>query len=265
MVGRYSLRMGRALITGASSGLGKEFARRLASEGNDVVLVARDRARLDSLAAELSAQYGVATEVLPADLCDEEQLAKVADRLAAREQRVGLLVNNAGFGLGQNFVGGDLDRELAGLNVMVRAVLVLCHAAAPQMVERGGGAIINVSSLTALTAQGTYSAHKAWVRTFSEGLAAELEGTGVNVTVVTPGLIRTEFHERSDVDASQWPDAVFAAPSQIVDAALDAARRGRVIVTPTALYKLAAAAAKIAPRSLIRKVAGPGLSGRDDS
>lgn len=253
--------MSRALITGASAGLGREFARTLAAEGNDVVLVARSADRLEQLAAEL-APTGVDIEVLPADLGDETDLERVASRVRATDDPVTLLVNNAGFGLGQDFVGGTLERELEGLNVMVRAVLVLCHAAAPAMRGRGFGSIINVSSMTALTAQGTYSAHKAWVRTFTEGLAAELAGTGVSATVVTPGLIRTEFHERSEVDASQWPDVVFAQPRQVVNEALEAARRGRVIVTPTPLYKAAAALAKFAPRALIRKVAGPDLSGR---
>lgn len=253
--------MSRALITGASAGLGREFARTLASQGNDIVLVARNADRLDDLATELRTT-GVDVEVLPADLGNDADLARVADRLRWDDAPVTLLVNNAGFGLGQDFVGGSLDRELEGLNVMVRAVLVLCHAAAHAMRMRGFGSIINVSSMTALTAQGTYSAHKAWVRTFTEGLAAELADSGVTVTAVTPGLIRTEFHERSEVDASQWPDFVFAQPRQIVDEALEASRRGRVIVTPTPLYKAAAALAKLAPRALIRKVAGPGMSGR---
>lgn len=116
--------------------------------------------------------------------------------------------------------------------------------------------------MTAGTAQGTYSAHKAWVRTFSEGLAAELAPNGVAVTCVTPGLIRTEFHERAAVDASQWADLLFAQPEAVVSAALEACRRGRVLVTPTALYKAAAAALRFAPRALVRKFAGPGLSGR---
>ncbi|MEW6905001.1 SDR family NAD(P)-dependent oxidoreductase [Trueperella pyogenes] len=256
--------MTRALITGASAGLGREFARQLAATGHDLVLVARSTARLTALADSLHTTFGINAEVLPADLGNYDAVRAVAGRLASASSPVSLLVNNAGFGLGQDFVGGSLERELAGLDVMVRAVLVLSHAAAGAMKERGRGAIINVSSMTALTAQGTYSAHKAWVRTFTEGLAAELVGTGVTATAVCPGLIRTEFHERSHVDASQWPDVVFAEPADVVGAALDAARRGRVIVTPTALYKAAAGIMKLMPRALVRKVAGPGLSGRSE-
>lgn len=254
--------MTRALITGASAGLGAEFARQLAASGHDLVLIARTAARLEALAADLRATFGIHVEVLPADVGDHDDVARVAARLTARTEPVSILVNNAGFGLGQDFVGGSLERELTGLNVMVRAVLVLSHAAAAAMKDRGHGAIINVSSMTALTAQGTYSAHKAWVRTFTEGLAAELAGTGVTATAVTPGLIHTEFHQRSHVDASQWPAAAFAEPAVVVSSALAAARRGRVLVTPTPLYKALAGVVKLMPRSLVRKVAGPGRSGR---
>ncbi|MGV9182920.1 SDR family NAD(P)-dependent oxidoreductase [Arcanobacterium canis] len=254
--------MGQALITGASVGLGAEFAWQLAAEHTDLVLVARNAQRLDTLAMRIHNTLGVEVEVLPADLSRADDVARVANRLRDQERPIGLLVNNAGFGLGQDFVGGSVERELEGLDVMVRAPLVLSHAAAQVMAQRGAGAIINVSSLTSLTAQGTYSAHKAWLRTFTESLAAELSGCAVHVSAVTPGLIRTEFHERSGVDASQWPDFVFADPSDVVASALHAARVGRVITTPTPLYKVAAALLRAAPRSLVRKFAGPGLSGR---
>lgn len=254
--------MGRALITGASAGLGREFAWALAAEQNDLVLVARSAERLEELATKIRNVAGVNVEVLPADLSLRDDVARVAARLEDMSAPVGLLVNNAGFGLGQDFLGGSLYREMQGLNVMVSAVMVLCHAAAPTMMKRGGGAIINVGSMTSLTAQGTYSAHKAWVKTFSEGLAQELKGTGVNVTVVNPGLIHTEFHDRSHVDATQWPEFTFAEPAQVVEEALEAARAGKVIVTPTPLYKIAAGVLRHAPRSLVRKYAGPGRSGR---
>lgn len=249
--------MGRALVTGASSGLGRAFVEELAGSGHDVVLVARDRARLEALAAAVRGRFGVRAEVLVADLSVDDDVALVSRRLADEVEPVTLLVNNAGFGLGQDFVAGSLDRELFGLDVMVRAVLVLSHAAARAMRARGRGAIINVASMTSLTAQGTYSAHKAWVRTFSEGLAVELAGSGVTVTVVNPGLIRTEFHERSHVDSSQWPSVVFASPERVARDALAAARGGRVEVTPTVIYKAASVALRHAPRWLVRRVAGP--------
>ena len=175
--------MGTALITGASAGLGLEFAWQLATAKHDVVLVARDADRLEHLASQLRAAAGVRVEVLAADLSVRADVERVADRLRATEHPVGLLVNNAGVGLNQRFVGGDLETEERAIAVMVHAVLVLSHAAAGAMVERGRGAILNVASIAALLASGTYSAHKAWVRTFTEGLAVELKGTGVTATV----------------------------------------------------------------------------------
>ena len=254
--------MGRALITGASSGLGKEFAWALAAEGNDLVLVARNEQRLKELAEKIELQVGVQAEVFAADLSTGAGVQNVANRLLADERPVTLLINNAGGGLGQDFSGGVVKKEMSAANVMVNAVLVLTHAAVKAMVERGRGTIINVASITSMTVQGTYSAHKAWVKTFSEGLAAELEGTGVNVTAVLPGLMHTEFHQRSNVDSSQWPECVFVSPERVVEAALNGARHRRVLVVPGVLYKAAYVALKFAPRALVRRVAGPKMSGR---
>ena len=254
--------MGRALITGASAGLGEEFAWALAAEHNDLVLVARNEARLEALAADIRQLAGVEVEVLPADLDSAAGVQAVAQRIEARQSPVTLLVNNAGMGLGQEFVGGAVRREVAAANVMVNAVLLLTHAAVKAMVARGRGTIINVASITALTVQGTYSAHKAWVKTFTEGLAVDLEGTGVNVTAVLPGLMHTEFHSRSQVNSAQWPEWLFLDKERVVAAALDAARRRQVLVVPGMLYKAAYFALKIAPRALVRRFAGPSISGR---
>jgi short-subunit dehydrogenase len=246
--------MGTALVTGASAGLGLEFAWQLATARHDLVLVARDEERLRRLAAQLEAAAGVHAEVLPADLADREQVERVAERLRQQERPVGLLVNNAGLGLNQRFVGGDLEREEAALDVMVRAVLVLSHAAAGSMVERGRGAIVNVASVAALLASGTYSAHKAWVRSFTEGLAVELKGTGVTATALCPGFTRTEFHERGRIDMSAYPDLAWLNAEDVVAAALADVRRGVVISTPSLRYRAVSAAARIAPRSAIRAV-----------
>jgi len=266
--------MGTALITGASSGLGLEFAWQLATAKQDLVLVARDEQRLAELAEQLRQVAGVRVEVLAADLAVPEQLEKVAERLrvGALDGRgtaeppapgeptpVGLLVNNAGRGLGQPFVDGDLDRELAALDLMVRAVLVLSHAAAAQMVSRGRGALVNVSSVAALMASGTYSAHKAWVRTFTESLAVELRGTGVTATVVAPGLTRTEFHERAALVEDDLPDVAWLSADQVVRQTLDAARRGQVIVTPSWRYQAASAAVRAMPRAVVRRIGSTGL------
>jgi len=250
------------MITGASAGLGLEFAWQLATARHDVILVARDAARLERLALQLRAAAGIQVEVLPADLSVPEEVARVAKRLQDRSRPVGLLVNNAGFGLGGKFIGSDLDEQLRALAVMVRAVLVLSHAALEPMVERGRGAILNVSSIAALTAGGTYSAHKAWVRTFTEGLAVELSGTGVTATALCPGLVHTEFHERAGLEYSELPELAWLNADQVVAAALADVRRGVVISTPSLRYAVASGLARILPRKVIRAVSG-GLAQRD--
>lgn len=254
--------MATALITGASAGLGLEFAWQLATARHDLVLVARDEERLERVAAQIRAAAGVRVQVLPADLSVPDDVARVAERLAVVEEDeagrrpVGLLVNNAGYAVHQRFVGGDVDAEVKALDVMVRAVLVLSHAAAGQMTERGRGAILNVASVAALTASGTYSAAKAWVRTFTEGLAVELRGTGVTATALCPGLTHTEFHERAGIDYTQLPDVAWLNADRVVTAALADVRRGVVISTPSLRYRLASGLLKVAPRAAVRAFEG---------
>jgi uncharacterized protein len=244
--------MGTALVTGASAGLGLEFAWQLATARHDVVLVARHEERLTRLADQLRAAAGVRAEVLVADLSDRADVERVADRLRSDESPVGLLVNNAGLGLNQTFVGGDLAREEEALEVMVRAVLVLSHAAAGAMVGRGRGAVLNVASVAALLASGTYSAHKAWVRSFTEGLAVELRGTGVTATALCPGFVHTEFHERGRIDTSAYPEIAWLNAEDVVSTALADVRRGVVISTPSLRYQLASGVVRLAPRSAVR-------------
>ncbi len=243
--------MATALVTGASAGLGLEFAWQLATARHDVVLVARDAERLERLAGQLRAAAGVRAEVLPADLADRDQTERVAERLRATERPVGLLVNNAGFGLGQRFVGGDLAAHERGLEVMVRALMVLSHAAAGAMVERGRGAILNVSSIAALTASGTYAADKAWVRLFTEVLAIELKGTGVTATALCPGLVHTEFHERAGL-TRPVPELAWLNADTVVSAALADVRRGAVISTPSLRYGVLSEVVRVLPRAAVR-------------
>ncbi len=244
--------MATALITGASAGLGLEFAWQLATARHDLVLVSRDAQRLERLAGQLHAAAGVRVEVLPADLTDPGDVERVAERLRATERPVGLLVNNAGFAVRQRFVGGDLDRERAAFDLMVRAVMVLSHAAAGQMTARGRGAILNVSSVAALMASGTYSAHKAWVRSFTEGLAVELSGTGVTATVLCPGFVRTEFHQRADLDMSALPPVAWLRADDVVSTALADVRRAAVISTPSLRYQVVSGVLRVLPRSVVR-------------
>ncbi|WP_028045314.1 SDR family oxidoreductase [Cellulomonas sp. URHE0023] len=245
--------MGTALITGASAGLGLEFAWQLATAKHDVVLVARNEERLKRLAGQLEAAAGIRAEVLVADLSVRADVERVAERLRSDEKPIGLLVNNAGLGLNQRFIGGDLAREEAALAVMVTAVLVLSQAAADAMVARGRGAILNVASVAALLASGTYSAHKAWVRSFTEGLAVELEGTGVTATALCPGFVHTEFHERGAIDVSAYPAIAWLNAEDVVAKALSDVRRGAVISTPSVRYRAASAAARMSPRFVIRR------------
>lgn len=254
--------MGTALITGGSAGLGLEFARQLAASGHDLVLVARDEGRLDEVAEELRSAHDVAVEVLPADLSVPDDVARVAQRLAVvggapgdgGPHPVGLLVNNAGFATGARFSRSRVTTERRGIDVMVTAVVELTHAAVGQMLERDRGAVLNVGSVAALTAGGTYAAAKAYVRTFTESLAAELQGTGVTATLLSPGFTHTEFHARAGIPESAVPDWGWLDASDVVREALADVRRGVVLSTPSVRYKVASALLRVAPRWAVRAV-----------
>ncbi|WP_131103373.1 SDR family NAD(P)-dependent oxidoreductase [Ornithinimicrobium sufpigmenti] len=247
--------MGTALVTGASSGLGKEFAEQLAGRGHDLVLVARNRQALDALAADLTARRGVQVEVLPADLTDRPQLQEVADRLADPDRPVDLLVNNAGFGARKGFVRNDLEEEERAVDLMVKAVMVLAHAAGGAMRGRQRGAILNVSSVAGFAVMGHYSAIKSYVTVFSEGLASELAPHGVTVTAVCPGFTHTEFHDRAEMNMSMLPDALWLEAPDVVRTALDDVSRGKVVSVPSATYKGVVGMLKVVPRALTRRVA----------
>ena len=261
--------MGTALVTGATSGIGEEFCWHLAAAHHDVVVVARRKDKLEELAEQLRQIAGVAVEVLVADLSVTEDVERVAARLRQDESPIGLLVNNAGFALGKAFVDNSLEAEENALDVMVRAPMVLSYAAARAMRARGRGAICNLSSVAFVdgigaeelvfacaseTGAGTYSAHKAWIRAFSEGLSEELRGSGVTVTAVCPGPVHTNFFEAAGVDMSAAPQWLWASPEQVVSEALDAVRRGQVLITPRPVYKLAMGAMRVSPRWLTRRV-----------
>ncbi|MGE3810326.1 MAG: SDR family NAD(P)-dependent oxidoreductase [Candidatus Nanopelagicales bacterium] len=248
--------MTTALITGGTAGLGAEFARQLAARGDDLVLVARDAARLQERADDLAQRYRVHVEVLPADLSDRAQLAVVEERLRDLGRPVDLLVNNAGFGTNQLFLDGDLDEEQRQLDVLVTAVLRLTHAALPGMVRRGTGGVINVSSVAGFIAGGTYSAAKSWVTVFSEATDRQLQGTGVHVTALCPGFTHTEFHERAGMDVDHLPDWMWLDAPDVVAAALADFRRGRPVSVPGAQYKVLSTVARYAPRPLIRRASG---------
>ncbi|WP_433224570.1 SDR family NAD(P)-dependent oxidoreductase [Microtetraspora malaysiensis] len=245
--------MPTALITGATAGLGAAFARRLAADGLSLVLVARDEARLTASAAELRKRYGVAVEVLPADLSLDEGVHRVEERL---ERGVDLLVNNAGFGHPGAFLEVPVSDEVTMLRVHCEAVLRLTLAALPGMRSRGRGYVINVASVAAFFTRGTYSASKAWVVNFSESAAAEIPEPNVRVMALCPGFVRTEFHQRAAMDTSGIPDFLWLSADQVVDEAMRDLARGRRVSVPTARYKAIVSVGRFVPRTLIGQVSG---------
>lgn len=248
--------MPTALVTGASSGIGLTFARHLAQKGLGLVLVARSTERLEQVAAECRALGAPQAEVLTADLGTDTGIATVVQRLGAGD--VHTLVNNAGLSVGQEFADADVAVLDHQLSVNVAAVLRLTHAALPGMLARGAGAIINVASIAALLpGRGTtYSAAKAWVLQFTEGLATDLAGTGVRVQALCPGFVRTEFHQSAGIDMDRTPRWMYVDVDQLVQVSLRDLARGRVLSVPGTFYATVAVLARVIPRSLLRRLAG---------
>jgi short-subunit dehydrogenase len=243
--------MPTALITGGTSGIGAAFARALAAHGDDLVLVARDSGRLDAVAAELRSAHGVGVETLVADLAVREDVLRVAARVEDQGRPVEVLVNNAGFGLHTDLLSPDFAADEKALDVMCLAVLILGGAAGRAMRARGHGRIVNISSLASWIAQGNYSPVKAWVRSYSEGLANQLHGTGVTVTAVCPGWVRTEFHQRAGIRTSAIPDWIWVDADRMVAEALRDVSAGKVVSVPTKRWKVAAFLAAHAPRPAV--------------
>ncbi|MDJ0458553.1 SDR family oxidoreductase [Arthrobacter sp. NQ7] len=243
-----------ALVTGASAGLGHEFARQLAAQGHDVVLVARNAARLAETAEDLRRRYGITAEVLPADLTDEDDVAAVVERLEDSARPVGILVNNAGIGLLHNFDENQASDEKKHLRLHAETSMVLTHAALKGMLERGGGRIINVASVAAFLPRGTYSAAKAWLVSFSRWANLAYRNRGIKVTAVCPGFTHTEFHDRMGMDKSVAPSWTWLRADRVVREGLADNERGKAVSIPSKRYKAVVALAKVAPTRLM---AGP--------
>jgi uncharacterized protein len=247
-----------ALVTGPTSGIGLRFAHQLAAKGYDLVLVSRDRGRLDAVADELREGYGGTVDVLPADLGDRSSLARVEARLADQDRPVDLLVNNAGFGLKHGFLDNSVEDEQAMLDVLVTAVLRLTHAAIRPMVARGQGAIINVSSLAGFLPRGTYSAAKAYVTSLSRWADLTYRDRGVRVMALLPGFTKTEFHERMDVSRGSAPSWMWLDADRVVRDALADLDSGKQVSIPSKRYQALAALARYTPASVQARFQGLG-------
>lgn len=243
-----------ALVTGGTSGIGAAFARSLARRGFNLVLVARDAQRLEDTSRDLTAEYGVHVETITADLAVREDLWRVARRLEDPQKPVDMLVNNAGFSVKAPYTAEDFHQHEAGFEVMCAAVARLSGAAARAMVKRRSGWIVNVSSTSGYVTMGEYSAIKAYATSMTESLAVELHGTGVHVTALLPGWVRTEFHSRAGITGSSIPDFMWLDADRLVEEALADVARGKVISVPTLRYKVMVAALHHLPRPTVRWV-----------
>ena len=247
----------RALVTGASAGIGRAFAGRLAREGYDLVLVARREPVLRALAGEFRAAHRVRVEVLAADLCTAEGLEHVERRLAA-DRRLELLVNDAGLGDFGAFVKRPRARSDAEIRLNVLALVRLTHAALPGMIRRRRGAVVNVSSTAAFQPCphfATYGATKAFVNSFTEALHEELRRTGVGIQALCPGLTHTEIFTQAGVDASRLPRFLWMEADAVVDASLAALERGEVICVPGLGNRALSSLSRLLPHTVSRQVA----------
>ena len=244
-----------ALVTGASAGLGTEFAHQLAARGVDLVLVSRDAERLALLAADLRSQHAVEATALAADLTEAAGLDRVAERLADAEHPIDIVVNNAGFGLYAGFERSSIADERRMHELLSWAPLRLSHAAIPGMLDRGYGWILNVASVAAFTPTGTYGAAKAAVVSLSRALNARYRRRGVHVTALCPGLLDTEFHARMGEDhLPELPEIAWASTRRVASEGLSAVRRGRSVVVSDWRYRLAAPLTRLLPDRLLERI-----------
>jgi short-subunit dehydrogenase len=258
------------LITGATSGIGLEFARQFAERGCDLVLVARRPGPLQETGAELRSRWGVGVETIDADLLDDRGLARVIARLRGTAESEGggsggedpgavtVLVNNAGYGLALPFADNTLEDEVDHLRIHIEVPLALAHAALQSMRRRRSGTVINVASVAGFTPRGTYGAAKAAMISFSRWANLAYRSEGIRVTAVCPGFVRTEFHERMGIDATGVPKILWLDAGRVVRAALLDTAAGRAVSIPTFRYKALTAIARTAPSSVVARLARRG-------
>lgn len=236
-----------ALITGATAGMGYEFARQLAEKKIDVVLVARDAVRLATLAGELQSEFGVSTEIIVADLQSEEGLSLVEARTSSPENPIDILVNNAGYGLRKSFEDNTIESELDHLNLLVTVPLRLSHAALAQQLPRHTGTIINLASVAGFTPRGTYGAAKAWVLNFSRWANIYYKPLGIRVTAIAPGFVHTEFHDRMMVSKATVPSFMWLNAEHVVRIGLRDVAHGNAVSVPSLRYKIVVFLVRVLP------------------
>ncbi|WP_129661099.1 SDR family NAD(P)-dependent oxidoreductase [Rothia uropygialis] len=245
-----------ALITGGSAGIGAAFARAFAQRGLGLVLVARDRGNLEAYAEQLRADYGVMVETMIADLADRQAQAQVAARIEdpGAAPAIDVVVNNAGFSVRAGLLDKDVSQHDRGFEVMQRAVLVIGGAAAREMMSRGRGHIINVCSVSAGLTQNNYTAIKAWALNYSEALSVQTARSGVSVTALVPGWVRTQFHARAGIAGSSIPNFLWLDPDALVEECLRDVARGKSLSIPQLRWKFVVAVLRTAPRSAIHRL-----------
>jgi uncharacterized protein len=241
----------KALVTGASSGIGWHFADLLAREGYDLVITARDTNRLNHLAAEFNSKYGRNVEVISADLTTEHGIHLIEERLGS--SNIDVLINNAGYGLNTPFTKSDLQDEIAVLKILCEAPMRLAHAVLPSMISKNSGIIINVSSVAAWITGGHYSAMKSYLMILSESLHTELAETAVKVCSLAPGFTHTEFHQRGKMKMDGLPNFMWLDADNVVITAWEDAKAGKAISIPGRQYRFIYLLTRFAPRSLVRK------------
>jgi short-subunit dehydrogenase len=248
--------MATALVTGGTSGIGAAFARALSLRGYDLVLVARDESRLQEMADELSRDGATKVETMSADLAVRADVDRVAERLESTTEPIDFLVNNAGFGIHGSLLAKDVSVHERALAVMGLAVLVLGGAAGRAMTARHRGTILNVSSVAGTIATGNYSAVKAWTTAYTEALAVELKPTGVQVTAVLPGWVRTEFHDRAGIRTKSIPEFLWLDADDLVEECLRDVAHGKVLSVPSKRFRFLMLFTRHLPRRTIRWISG---------
>lgn len=248
----------RALVTGATAGIGNAYARELATRGFNLTLVARDTTRLDAVATELSKKHTIAVDVIGADLATVEGVQTVADAVTDTTKPIDLLINNAGASLAGWYGTTDIADEDHQLDLMVRAPMHLTDAAIKSMSGRGHGQIINVASVAAFTPRGTYSAHKMWIVNLSRWASLQYADAGVTVMAVCPGFTRTEFHQRMDASIDGIPRWMWLKADKVVQASLKDLDKGKAVSIPSFRYKILAALAQYVPAWIVARLAKMG-------